>query len=323
MITSNRQSKNWGPFARRLKTPDDAPEPLRSALFGGLTPEDDIRLLIFSPADCAMAKDSQPTILVVTDRGWLVVGENDADSAKVARCDFANTVLVEMTSILLYGLLRIDFATGGPVQSSTIHFNTVTRGLFQEAAELLLNGMDSVTMVTPVESREMHPIVDALPLKFCNALLEFTPMGQRALAAVHWPAILGQRRLWFQPELAPQAALAVTDRELLVVSEEKAWRRMRPGQTPKYGNIVTHCPFSRIEILQVCEHSDMNTVDVTLRVAQGSEKLKIPFPRERKQEVQDLIDVASRQAGKIKTANPLNGLTLGRNGNHLHMFGRG
>jgi hypothetical protein len=152
--------------------------------------------------------------------------------------------------------------------------------------------------------------------------LEFTPMGQRALAAVHWPAILGQRRLWFQPELAPQAALAVTDRELLLVSEEKAWRRMRPGQTPKYGSIVTHCPFSRIEILQLGEHDDIDTVDVVLRVPRGTEKLKIPFPRERKREVQALIDQASGQTGRIRESGPADGPGSGGNGNDFHTFGR-
>jgi hypothetical protein len=292
MITSNRQTRNCGPFACRLKTPEEAPEPLRGALLASLAQGETVRLLIFSPADHAIARDSKPTVLAVTDQGWLAVSENDTEVEKVTRCDFANTVLVQMTSILLYGLLRIDFATGGPVLSQTILFNTVTRGLFQEATELLLNGMDGVTTITPVESKQMHPVVDRLPLKFCNALLEFTPMGQRALDAVHWPAILGQKRLWFQPELAPQAVLAIIDRELLLISEEKTTRRMRAGTTPKYGNIVTHCAFSRIVVLEVREHDGLNTVDIGLRVPQGAEKLKIPFPRERKQEVQALLDAA-------------------------------
>jgi len=306
MIGAKGQPKNWGLFARRLKTPDQAPEPLRPALLESLVPEDIVRLLVFSPPDRAMDEDSEPTILAVTDHGWLAVSGSDSGSAKLARCDFAQTVLVEMTSILLYGLLRIDFAAGGgPVQSTTVLFNTVTRGLFQEATALLLNGMDGVTAVTLLESKEIRSVANTLPLKFCNALLEFTPMGQRALAAVHWPCIPGQKRLWFQSELAPQATLAVTDRELLLISEEKAWRRMRPGRTPKYGNIVTHCPFSRLETLRIGEYADMGTLDVRLRVAEGSENLKILFPRERRLAVQDLIDVASRHAAAWNRGRPV------------------
>lgn len=313
-MSSDQRIKNWGPFAGRLKTPEEAPEPLRSTLLSSLAPEANPHLLIFSPADPAMVRDSQPTILGVTDHGWVTVSGSDANSVSVARCDFANTLLVEMTSILLYGLLRIDFATGGPVQTSTIHFNTVTRGLFQEAAELLLNGMDGVTEITPVESKEMHPVVEALPLKFCNAVLEFTPMGQRPLAAVHWPTILGQKRFWFRSELAPQAVLAVTNRELLLISEEKAWRRTWPGQMPKYGNIVTHCPFTRVEALQVSEHGNLDTVDIALRVPRGSEKVEIPFPPDRREEIQNLVHLAPVHVGRISEPDACIHPLTGHNG---------
>ncbi len=314
MIADNRQTKNWGPFAGRLKMPEEAPEPLRSTLLKVLHAQETLQLLIFSPADTAMAKESRATVLAITDHGWIAVSENDGQSPTISHCDFANTVLVEMTIILLYGLLRIDFATAGPIQSQTILFNTVTRGLFHEATALLLNGMDGVTTVTPIQMKEMHPVVDALPLKFCNALLEFTPMGQRPLAAVHWPSILGQKRLWFRFELAPQAVLAVTNRELLLISEEKAWRRTWPGQIPKYGNIVTHCPFTRVEALQVSEHGDLDTVDVVLRVPRGSEKLKIPFPPNRREEVQNLVHLASVHAGRISEPDACIHLPTDRNG---------
>ena len=313
MNASKREINLWGPFAGRLKSPDQAPEPLRSALLRDLAPED-IRLLIFSPANRYMAKDSEPTILAVTVQGWLMASWTDGGSIRMAKCDFANTLLVEMTSILLYGLLRVDFAPGGPAQSCKTHFNTVTRGLFQEATELLLNGIDGITAITPVESREMHPVADSLPLKFCNALLEFTPMGQRALAAVHWPAVLGEKRFFTRPELAPQAALVVSDRELMLMSEEKAQPRMRLGQIPKYGNVVTHCPLSRIQALQVCEHGNLDTVDVELRVPRGSARLKIPFPRERKQEVQALVELALRQVEQSRETSRAHGPSFGLNG---------
>lgn len=314
MIASKREVSNWGPFAGRLKTPEQVPEPLRGALLGNLAALD-IRLLIFSPADRDMAKDSVPTILAVTDQDWLMASRNNAGSIRIAKCDFANTLLVEMTSILLYGLLRVDFASGGSAQSCKIHFNTVTRGLFQEAKDLLLNGIDGVTAITPVESRQVHPVADSLPLKFCNALLDFTPMGQRALAAVHWPAVLGEKRFFIRPELAPQAALVVSDRELMLISEEKTGRRMRLGQVPKYGNIVTHCPFSRIEAIQVCEYHDLDTVDVQLRVSCGSANWKIPFLREQKEQVEILVGLALRQAQRLRETSDAHSSSLGGNGN--------
>ena len=44
------------------------------------------------------------------------------------------------------------------------------------------------------------------------------PKGRRLLFATHWPALIGG----FRRELAPAAALALTERELILVSDEKA-----------------------------------------------------------------------------------------------------
>jgi hypothetical protein len=292
----NIRRNTWGPFAGRLKTPDQAPEPLRIALLESLAPGEHLQLPVFGPAQEVFDKRSKATVLAVTDRGWIVASESKEQQASVVRCDFSNTLLVQMTSILLYGVLRIDFAAGGRAQQTAIYFNTVVRGLYQEAVHLILNGMDGVSAVTPVNCKEMTPLLDPLPLKFHNAVLEFVPMGQRVLAVVHWCAVFGRKRLWFRRELAPQAMLALTDRELLFISEEAAWRWMRPGQTPKYGSIATHCPLSRIKSIQLNEHEELGTLDLELHAAQGGEKLKLQFPRERKQAVEAFTEQAQAAA---------------------------
>jgi hypothetical protein len=255
----------WDRFASSLNSLDEAPEPLRSAMLAALPPDNAIRLLVFGPASKTLDGRWPAALLAVLEREWVVVSGTEEIPPRVARCDFANTLFVEMTSILLYGELRIDFVGAGRAQTAEIHFNTVMERLYQEAVQVVLNGMDGVATAAPVDSHEHYPALKSLPLKFCNAMLGFVPMGQRVLGVVHWPAVLGRRLILFQQELAPAAALALTDRELLLISEEKTRSWLRTGYPSKYGIIVTHCPLSRLEGYHVAERSPLVILDLALR----------------------------------------------------------
>jgi hypothetical protein len=282
-------------FASKLASVDEAPEPLRNALAAALNPDDIPRLLVFAPANRIINKQSPATLLAVLDSGWVVVSGTEETQPSAAHCNFANTLLVELTSILLYGRLRIDFGLNGRAQSTTAQFNTVTEGLYQEATQIILNRMDRVSAIVPCDSNELYPALGSLPLNFGNALMKFLPMGQRVLDVVHWPSVVGRRSRWRRQELAPAAALALTDRELLLVSEEKSWSWLLPGRTGKYGNIATHIPLSRIERLQLSEHEQMNTIDIESRTPQGGEKLKINFPGVQTTEVAAFLERAKLQ----------------------------
>jgi hypothetical protein len=87
--------------------------------------------------------------------------------------------------------------------------------------------------------------------KFRNEVLHYLPKGQRLLAATQWPAILGG----FRRELAPAGALLVTERELVLIADEKApdWYH---GEREKYGGITLLPTASRFmwatKIASVC-----------------------------------------------------------------------
>ena len=53
-------------------------------------------------------------------------------------------------------------------------------------------------------------------MKFRTEAERYRPKGKRLSAAMRWPAIFGG----FQRELAPAGALLVTERELVLISEE-------------------------------------------------------------------------------------------------------
>ena len=282
----------WERFARRLKTVDETPEPLRALALAALKPDDQIRLLVFGPAQRVLDNISPATLLAIFENEWLVVVGSKEIKPEVSRCAFADTLLVEFTNILLHGQLRIDYVADGRAQTVTVQFNTVTEGLYQEAVQLLLNGMDGILEITPCDSQALHHSLESLPMKFFNAMAQFIPMGQRVLALVHWPAVLGRKLRIFRRELAPEAVLALTDRELLFISEEKTCSWGRPDRVQKYGSIVTHCPLSRVAAIQINEHDLLDTIDVEIRVGQEGEKLKIEFPHEQKAEVVAFLALA-------------------------------
>jgi hypothetical protein len=289
----------WERFSAKLKTADETPEPLCSAALAALKPNDKIRLLIFGPAQKVLGKISRASLLVILDEEWIVVTGTDEIKTEVVRCAFADTLMVEVTNILLQGKLRIDFVADGRAHSVMIQFNTVMEGLYQEVVQFLLNGMDNVSEIAPRDGKELYAALNSLPLKFCNAVVEFIPMGQRVLGFVHWPAVLGRKMKIFRRELSPEGVLVLTERELLFVSEEKTWSFIRPDRVQKYGSIVTHCPLSRVDAFDLSEHDSLGTIDILVRTDHGGEKLKIDFPREQKTKVSAFMEQALKHQKSI------------------------
>jgi len=285
----------WDRFSSKLETVEEAPEPLAAALQAAMKPDDEIRLLIFGPAYKAVKKAMPSTLLAILAHEWILVTGSEEHPVDVYRCHFSDTLLVEVTHILLHGMLKIDFVAEGRAQRVALPFNTVMEGLYQEAAQMLLDGMDHVTEITPQTSKDFDSVLEPLPMKFYNAIVEFIPMGQRALGFVHWPAVFGHKLKMFRHELTPEAVLVLTDRELLLVSDEKTWSWVHTERAEKYGCIATHCPLSRVASFQLNDHDTLDTIDVMVQTAKGGEKLKIEFPREQKSEVTSFMEKVLKQ----------------------------
>lgn len=284
----------WEKFPSRLKTVDEAPEPLRGAMLASLKPDDEIHLLVFGPASKHLETFSPATLLAILEREWILVAGTEQLPVEMRRCEFDDTLLVEQTSVLLMGKLRFDFVAEGRAQTVAIHFNTTTEGLYQEAAQLVLNGMDDVSEITPDDGTEFRAAFKSLPLKFYNAVMEFLPMGQRLIGFVHWPAVLGRKLKIFRQELAPEAVLILTGRDLVFIAEEKSWSWIRPGRIQKYGNVVTYCPLSRLKSIGLSKHDSLETIDVDISAGKTGERLKINFPDESKADVSAFLELALR-----------------------------
>ena len=106
-------------FPTKLDTINDAPDPLRSALLESVPSGEQVHLLVHAPAFSTVTRNAPATLLAVTANGWIVCSEKEDGGAAIEKCDFANTLFFELTSILLSGHLKIYFAAVGTSYSAT------------------------------------------------------------------------------------------------------------------------------------------------------------------------------------------------------------
>src|SRR5258708_28005304 len=200
-------------FPTKLNTVSDAPEPFRSAFVENLASGEHVRLLVHAPAFIMGDQKSPATVLAVTNHGWLVASETEEGSATLEKSDFSNTLFLELTSIFLFGQLKICFAAVSTSYSVPIKFETVEDELYREAIDLLFAGMDPTLSSVAGEDRSEAALFEGWPMKIRNEAQRFSAKGQRFLAAIQWPAIFGGRN----GQLAPHRALLITHRELVAI----------------------------------------------------------------------------------------------------------
>ena len=179
-------------FPTKLNTVSDAPQPLRGALAEGLPSGGPFRLLVYAPAFSTEDEISPATVLAVTDNDWIIASETGDGGATVEKSDFANTLFLELTSILLLGQLKIAFAGVDVSHSVTIKFETVGDDLYREAIDLILAGIDPALHAVAENDQGECSIFETWPMKFRNEAQRYRPGGQRLLAALQWPVIFNE-----------------------------------------------------------------------------------------------------------------------------------
>jgi len=268
-------------FPTKLNTLSDAPEPLRSALVESFPSGRPVRFLVHAPAFTTGDEKSPATVLAVTDNGWLVASETEDRGAAVEKSDFSDTLFLELKSILLLGQLRISFAAVDTSYSVTIKFDTVGDELYREAIDLMLAGIDPALTGVAEKGQSEASMFEAWPMKIRNEAKRYWPRGQRFLAAIQWPAVLDES----QGELAPAGALLISERELVVIAEEKEFAaESRPetaaAEEPKeiFGGIITFVPRVRLKDFHVSHRENFGILTLQVHAAHGGEKLEVIFP---------------------------------------------
>jgi hypothetical protein len=262
-----------------------------------------IRLLVHAPAFATEKEKSPATVLAVTNKGWLVASESEDGSAAVEKSDFSDVLFIELKSILLLGQLRISFAALDKSNSVTIRFETVEEEPYREAIDLILAGIDPALTGTAEKGRSEASMLEGWPMKIRNEAQRYWPRGQRFLAAIQWRASFGGS----QEELAPSGALLVTERELVVISEEKEFAGERPPEglpadetKAIFGGIITFVPRVRLKDFRVSHRESFGVLALQVRAADGGEKLEVKFPSDSETAVSKAMEQMLLSRGSAK-----------------------
>ena len=136
-------------------------------------------------------------------------------------------------------------------------------------------------------------MLEGWPMKIRNEAQRYWPKGQRFLAAVQWPVVLGGS----QEELAPAGALLVTERELVVISEEREFAAERPAEARPaeetkaiFGGIITFVPRVRLKDFSVSHRESLGVLALQVNGAHGGEKLEVTFPSDDEKAVSNAME---------------------------------
>jgi hypothetical protein len=276
-------------FPSRAPDIEDVPSPFREALLAHVQPEETVQHLIFSPAFATQKFRTRASVFCVTDRRWLIVLKEEDGSATIDQASFEETLIVELTIILLYGQIKIGFVKDCAAQSIALQFNTVMNHLYLDAIQDLLDGIDGNRAVGEALEKKSSPILKEWVLKFRNVALLYSPRGSKLVDGVYWHEIRGG----FGRELAPAAALLLTDRHIIYITEEKTSSWFRSKNDSKYGEIITYFPLNRLAKSQFDVHARFNILQVEGFQVHGGEKLEMIVPLDKREAISRLMQKAS------------------------------
>jgi hypothetical protein len=130
-----------------------------------------------------------------------------------------------------------------------VEFNTVGQFLVQPGLQQLLRlawGQSKIELPSKMVTKQALTELDKLPLKFDNGLrLYGLKAGERLLGVVFQPGIWQDHGYFFHRQIAATTLLALTDRELILVEEE------RTGQPNAYGWIFTFYPLACVMMVEL------------------------------------------------------------------------
>jgi hypothetical protein len=151
--------------------------------------KESVRFLAHAPLFSTADERSSATVLAVTSVGWLVASETEAGGFSIRKSNFRDTLFLKLTSILLWGQLKIHFVSAGKSDIAIVRFDTVGEKFYRDAIDLILDVIDQ-TLAPSVEvesDRSSTLISESWPVHFRNEA-RYQPKGQR-----FWPRPSGRR----------------------------------------------------------------------------------------------------------------------------------
>lgn len=284
-----------GQFATNAKNIEDLSSPFRETFIERIGATEKLHHLIYSPAFDTAKFRGLASVLCVTDQRWLIVLRDDGGRVIVAESSYGGILLVELTIILLYGQLKIDYSHDGESKSVLLHFNTVMQYIYSEAVKYILDAIDAHSDGVMTPKLSGTALLSEWPLKFRNFSILYTPQNSQLLDGVCWEemrGILGR-------ELAPAAALLVTNRHIIVIAEERISRWFQFRRSTKYGAIISYLPLDRFTGFQIRLQRRSRVLELESRGNSGGEILDITIPSDREEAVHRAMQKARRNRAAV------------------------
>jgi hypothetical protein len=278
-------------------------EPFRTALIGALKDRERTRKLLYSPPFSTVGFTAPASLLVITDERWLVILQEESEPY-VAHATFDDTLLVELSIILLNGQLKLDYVKEGASKPIAVQFDIVSKRNYFEAVESVLAGMEARPVGTPLKIIDPGQDIKNWPLKFRNIAAEYLPRGGRLSSGVYWETLYGG----FGREIAPAGALICTERELVLVAEEKTpvWQS-REERHDKYGEIITYFPLRCLSDYRLIEQDQVDILSLEVHARHGGEQLKVIFPSEQREGIKALMETCLNDKNKASSSTEIVG----------------
>jgi hypothetical protein len=276
-------------FPASMKRLENLPPAFQEGLSNRIGENESVLEVMFSPAFRAGKSSTFASVLCVTDNRWLVALSQKNGSITVATASYEATLLLELTLILLYGQLKIYFVCDGQVRSTALQFNTVMKDNYCELLQNILDKIDHNAEGKAKSNWRGNNLLREWSLKFRNVANIYAPRGSRLIDGVQWGGIYGG----FHRQLAPAAALLLTDRHIIVIAEEKPSSRFQFREPSHYGEVITYFPLVRLADFRVSEHRRFGILEIVGHEADGSETLEVILPCDQANAVRRLMKNAA------------------------------
>jgi hypothetical protein len=275
-------------FSTELMQIEEVPEPLKTELRRAMKPRENFGLILYKPAETEGGEVSPPKVLAVTDDSLVFVEKSTEGPAHAMRCRFEDVTLVELSTLLLYGHLKIHFVQNNASNSLAMGHNLVAEDLYRHAATLILDRISDRYSSITSSNATSSTLMDKWPTPIRNAASASILSPNRPDSAAWWPTIHGG----FGYELGPMGAvLAVNDRILIVQVEEAGpWNRVR--EQPTYGTIATYIPTNRLVQVHREPNSKFCIFELEMHARHGGERFSFMVPPDHRAAVGATLDAA-------------------------------
>ena len=249
MIKFSQAPGGRASFPYKGKTLDDLPASLRQLAEPALGPKESINSIFVAPAQWFAGRSwfggryVPDQALLFTPGGVLHVQAPvpRGQEARVTYLRGDDLLYAQLSLLLLYGRLELAGQVSGALARVVVEFNTVSDFLLRPPLREFLRATWGQTETEKLNKKVTARVMDELErlpsLKFKNGLrIHGLQPAECLLGFVFQPGLWTPWWRFFWRQVSATTLLALTDRQLIILEEE------RNGQRTAYGWIVTFCP---------------------------------------------------------------------------------